>query len=146
MHSIVDSKSLDTIHLDIVGIMYRLEDLKYGQLYYSMTLYDYFWVPITVITNDALTLYLIQQSLRWVKIFSFYSQNCYIKAQIDEASCPVLFILWAARNSLKPVAEIKREFVLLMSGFCTGTGGTESSQIWWEGGEEQEVTAILLMG
>lgn len=27
-------------------------------------------------------------------------------------SCPVLFIIQVARNSLKPVAELKREFVL----------------------------------
>lgn len=33
--------------------------------------------------------------------------------ETDEMSCPVLFIIWVARKSLNPVAEIKREFVLL---------------------------------
>lgn len=72
--------------------MYRLEDLKYRQFCYSSAPYDYFF-SITFITDYALTLHLIQHSLRWVKIYSFYSQNCYIKAQTDETSCPVLFIL-----------------------------------------------------
>lgn len=58
-------------------------------------------------------IYLVQKSWRWVKNYSFYSQNCYIKTQTDEMSCLVLFIIWVARNSLKPVAEIKGEFVVL---------------------------------
>lgn len=85
--------------------------------YIITLLYDYFWVSIPFIGNYGHTVSVIQKSPRWVKSYSFYSQKGYIKTQTDEMSCPVLLIIWVARNSLKPVVEIKK-------GICAS---------WWAG-------------
>lgn len=105
---------------------------------YYITIYNYFWISTTLISNYAPTAYLIQKPLKWVKNYSFYSRNCYVKAQTDEMSCPVLFIIWVDRNDLKPVAEIKGEFVLLDEQVLQQTWKDTLQQIFLKYDEKEE--------
>lgn len=100
-----------------------------------MIISEYSWHSL----QAMLLLYLSFSSL-WGGLSSIPSIHRTAVSRHREMKWAAQFLHSLSRQIQSEARGRNKKLVLLMNGFCTGTGRTEVSQIWWEGGEEQEVT------